>query len=233
FVVDVTALYLNLGNSLQGRNQLEAALEWYAKALAKLQPVLAKEPRLTYARMAVSRSHIARALALHKLARYAEALKDWDRALEFDDGHQTNAIRNESAATLARLKAPVPAPLVAGKVVQGNLTNLDPLDSFPLTQKSHHRVHTALLEAGQPYLIDLKGDFDTFVRLEDAQKNTLLFNDDVRPDDLNSRLVFIPPQKDTYRLVVTSYKPGDTGSYTVNIQKALKVGKPDLVEDKL
>ena len=62
----------------------------------------------------------------------------------------------------------------------------------------------------------------------------MLFNDDVRlPDDLNSRLVFIPPQKDTYRLVVTSFKPGDTGSYILNIQKATKLGKPELVEDKL
>jgi hypothetical protein len=118
--------------------------------------------------------------------------------------------------------------------VQGNLTKDDPLDSFPLTQKSHHKVHTAPFEAGQPYLIDLKGDFDTFLRIEDAQKKTLLFNDDVRlPDDLNSRLVFIPPQKGVYRLVVTSFKPGDTGSYTLNIQKAVKVGKPELVEDKL
>jgi serine/threonine protein kinase/tetratricopeptide (TPR) repeat protein len=124
-------------------------------------------------------------------------------------------------------------PLAAGNL-SGTLTRDDPLDSFPLTNKSHHKVHTVRLEADQPYLIDLKGQFDTFLRIEDSQKKPLLFNDDVQPpEDLNSRLVFIPSQKDTYRLVVTSYRAGDTGSYGLSIQKAIKVGKPVLVEDKL
>src|SRR5262249_53781936 len=121
---------------------------------------------------------------------------------------------------LKKADAATPAALVVSNTVKGTLTKDDPLDSFPMTQKSYHKVHTVPLEANQPYLIDLKGSFDTFLRIEDAQKKPLLFNDDVRlPDDLNSRLVFIPPQKDTYRLVVTSFKPGDTGSYTLNIHK--------------
>ena len=33
--------------------------------------------------------------------------------------------------------------------------------------------------------------------------------------------------------MVTSYKPGDTGSYTLSVQKAAAVGKPTVVEDKL
>jgi tetratricopeptide (TPR) repeat protein len=120
-----------------------------------------------------------------------------------------------------------------GKILTGTLTKDDPTDGFPMTLKSHHKVHALPLEAGQPYLIDLKGTFDTFLRVEDSQKRTFLFNDDVRPDDLNSRLVFIPPQKDTYRLVVTSFKPGDTGSYTLSIQAAVKVGEPTLIKDQL
>jgi hypothetical protein len=130
-------------------------------------------------------------------------------------------------------KLPENTGVVRGKVLQGILTRDDPIETFPLTQKSHHKVHAVPFEAGQPYLIDLQGKFDTFLRIEDSQKKPLLFNDDVRPEDLNSRLVFIPPQKGIYRLVVTSYRAGDTGPYTLNIRKAAKVGKPTLFEDKL
>jgi tetratricopeptide (TPR) repeat protein len=123
--------------------------------------------------------------------------------------------------------------LVIGKVLQGSLTRDDPIDTFGMTSKSHCKVHEISLEAGQPYLIDVRGQFDTFLRIESSQKKTLLFNDDIRPDDLNSRTVFLPPHKDTYRIVVTSYRPGATGSYALSVQKAAKVGEPTLIKENL
>ncbi len=135
---------------------------------------------------------------------------------------------------LKKAEAATPTRLVVGNAVKGILTKEDPLDSFSMTQKSHHKIHTVALEAGQPYLIDLQGNFDTFLRIENSQKKTLLFNDDVRlPDDLNSRLVFIPLQKNTYRLVATSYKPGETGMYTLSVQKAAQVRPPKVFKDKV
>jgi serine/threonine protein kinase/Flp pilus assembly protein TadD len=115
---------------------------------------------------------------------------------------------------------------VHAKVLTGALTATDPKDTFPLTSKSHHKVHVVSLEGGQPYLIDLQGKFDTFLRVEDAQRKPLLFNDDVRADDLSSRLVFLPPEKGDYRIVVTSYQPGVTGPYTLTIREAVAVGRP-------
>jgi hypothetical protein len=101
----------------------------------------------------------------------------------------------------------------------------DPLDGFPLTQKSFCKVYRVPFEAGQPYLIDLEGMFDTFLRIEDGAGKHLLFNNDMTPSKkLDSRLVFIPSSKDTYRLVVTSFKPEATGSYTLWIRLAAKVG---------
>jgi hypothetical protein len=125
------------------------------------------------------------------------------------------------------------APLVVGKALEGSLTKDHPFDSFPMTPKSHHQVHSIVLEAGQPYLIDLQGKFDTFLRIENAQKAPLLYNDDIRPDDLNSRLVFIPPENGTYRVVVTSFKPGAVGAYTLSARKAVKEGKTKVVKDEL
>jgi serine/threonine protein kinase/tetratricopeptide (TPR) repeat protein len=233
YAVGLAGCYRGMGSVALRQLQPEAALAWYAKALAMLEPVLAKEPRLEKARRFAAVTYAGQALALDELGRHAEALKDWDRALAHDDGKRHEEIKLHRAATLARLNPIPPIALVVGEPGEGTLTRTDPPDLFPLTKQSHHKVFAVPLEAGQPYLIDLRGDFDTFLRIEDAQKKPLGQNDDVRPDDLNSRLVFIPPQQGTYRVVVTSFKPGDTGAFTLSVQKALKVGEPTLIAGKL
>lgn len=119
-------------------------------------------------------------------------------------------------------------------LLKGTLTREDPLDSFGPTQKSFHKVHLVPLESGKPCLIDLEGTFDTFLRIEDADKKVLLFNDDVTPpNNLNSRLVFTPSKKDTYRLVVTSFEPQATGSYTLAVRDAVKVGDATVIKSRL
>jgi hypothetical protein len=119
-------------------------------------------------------------------------------------------------------------------LLKGTLTREDPLDSFGLTKNSFHKVHLVPLESGKPYLIDLEGPFDTFLRIEDADKKTLLFNDDMwSPHSLNSRLVFTPPKNDTYRLIATSFDPQATGSYTIGIRDAAKVGDARIIKGRL
>jgi tetratricopeptide (TPR) repeat protein len=235
YAVELGGTYGGMGTLLLVQGQPDTALDWYDKALAKLEPVLEKDRRLPLARRFACLVYHNRAVALDNLARLAESLKAWDQALDVADRQQSEVIRQLRAAAQARLDGSKRPPISTeiGKLVEGNLTRDDPPDLSFVTQKSHCKVHAVSLEAGQPYLIDLKGDFDTFLRIEDSQKKPLLSNDDLGPGDLNSRIVFIPPQKGTYRIVVTSYKAGDTGSYTLYIQKAVKVGKPAVVEEKL
>ncbi|MCI0459219.1 MAG: tetratricopeptide repeat protein [Gemmataceae bacterium] len=126
-----------------------------------------------------------------------------------------------------------PVVPVAAKVLKGTLTRDDPRDTFPLTRKSHHKVHVVPLEGGRTYLIELQGRFDTFLRVEDGQQKPLLCNDDVRRDDLSSRLVFTPPRQGDYRLVVTSYRPGATGPYALSIRDAVAVGRPVIEQGEL
>jgi serine/threonine-protein kinase len=130
--------------------------------------------------------------------------------------------------------------LLSGEVIsapaslQGRLTRDDPPDTFKLTQKSHHKEHLMLLPAGKHYQIDLTGDFDTYLRLEDPTKNLLLFNDDVSPpDNLNSRLIVTSNVTRAYRVIVTSFKPGATGSYTLKVREAIPAGPPQVIEAKL
>ena len=55
------------------------------------------------------------------------------------------------------------------------------------------------------------GDFDTVLYVLSPSGETLE-NDDAHPGDLNSALDFLA-EAGTYRLIVSSYRPGDTGAY--------------------
>ena len=61
-----------------------------------------------------------RAEALMRLARNAEALKDWDRALALDDGSNRPMYRLQRALTLARTGDPVRAVAEAEDLTQGD-----------------------------------------------------------------------------------------------------------------
>jgi serine/threonine-protein kinase len=117
---------------------------------------------------------------------------------------------------------------------RGKLTGEDPLDTFVPTQKSHHKVHLVVLRGGKHYQIDLTGEFDTFLRLESPAKKLLLFNDDVSPpDNLSSRLIYTPTTNAAYRVIVTSFKPGATGSYNLEVREAVPDGPPQVLKRKL
>jgi tetratricopeptide (TPR) repeat protein len=84
YVVELGNSYKNFGNLVREKGEPQAALDWFARAIGALEPVLQKEPRLVSARQTLRNAHWSRALALDKLGRHADALKDWDRALALD-----------------------------------------------------------------------------------------------------------------------------------------------------
>jgi serine/threonine protein kinase len=104
FGVELGAAYGVMGDLLRKRGQPEPSLAWYAKALAKLEPILAADPRMAPARQFAFTIYANRAMALDDLGRHAEALADWDRALALDG---TNLpFRLKRAKTLAMLNRP-------------------------------------------------------------------------------------------------------------------------------
>jgi serine/threonine protein kinase/tetratricopeptide (TPR) repeat protein len=85
--------YCNFGRRVRDGGQPEAALDWYQKAIATLEPVVAKERRLANAREFLRNSHLSRATALDDLDRRDEATRDWERARELDDGSNAPIFR--------------------------------------------------------------------------------------------------------------------------------------------
>jgi tetratricopeptide (TPR) repeat protein len=101
YAVDLGNSYSNLG-TLVRPTDAAAALGWHAKAIDRLAPVVAADPKSVTARQFLRNSHAGRARDLAALRRHAEALPDWDRALELDDGTDRAELRLGRAACLAR-----------------------------------------------------------------------------------------------------------------------------------
>jgi tetratricopeptide (TPR) repeat protein len=100
-----------------------------------------------------------------------------------------------------------------------------------LKDESHQQTHDHKLEAGIAYVIDMRSAaFDTYLKLLDAKGTLIADNDDIAPNDLNSRIIFTPKESGTFRIVATSYQERGRGPYTLTItwmkQKAGDRGSP-------
>src|SRR5262249_44901317 len=91
--VDLGGGYCNFGNWVRDGGQPRVAFGWFQKGIAPLEPVVGKEPRLVDAREFLRNCHKERAEAFGDLGRHAEAARDWERALELDDGPRKPMIR--------------------------------------------------------------------------------------------------------------------------------------------
>jgi tetratricopeptide (TPR) repeat protein len=119
YAVELGAGYLNFGELLRRQGQPEAAVPWFDKAIARLQAVLAKEQRLVLARSFLRDAHGNRAEALTQLNRPAEAIRDWDRAIELDEGSRRNDLRLGRAGCLAQVGEHVRAVAEANALTEG------------------------------------------------------------------------------------------------------------------
>ncbi len=107
---------------------------------------------------------------------------------------------------------PLPSAPIAGK-----LTSSDPPD--PVRKDCRHHVYTWALDAGKTYWIDVAStDFDAYLRLEDA-KGQRLAEDDDSGGGFDARLVFSPSRSGPYRVIVTTFGPGQTGAYSLKVRQ--------------
>lgn len=99
---------------------------------------------------------------------------------------------------------------------QGVLKATDPTDV--IRQNCHFQIVTYKMEKGKIYTIDLEGNYDPYLRIEDALGNNRAQDDDGGVG-LNSRLRFIPEKTDTYRIIITSCGSNRTGNYTLSVSE--------------
>ncbi|MCI0681562.1 MAG: HEAT repeat domain-containing protein [Gemmataceae bacterium] len=135
------------------------------------------------------------------------------------------------SSELARLRADDPDPEVraaAETALRSLLAALDRhwpeeelLRTDPRGDDKHYKVHKHDFTSGYVYRIDLiSADFDAFVYVKDGD-TTLGFDDD-SGDDLNARYFFEPAKSGSYSIWASTYRPGETGRYTLQILKSKK-----------
>ena len=71
-------------------------------------------------------------------------------------------------------------------------------------------------ERGQRIAVDItSGEFDTYAILQPPEGDQI--DNDDGPNGTNARIVQVLPATGEYRILVTSYRPGETGNYTVSV----------------
>ena len=76
------------------------------------------------------------------------------------------------------------------------------------------------MTAGKTYMIDMSSaQFDTYLRLEDDKGKVLAENDNISPENLNSRIIFTCKQDGSYRIVATSFQQAGRGAYVLTIRE--------------
>jgi tetratricopeptide (TPR) repeat protein len=104
YAIELAGTYLNLGRLIGDNGRLEESLPVLAKSIEALEPVVRKEPQLVKARESLCFAYWIRATTLSGLQRFPQAVSDWGRAIELDDGKNAVLLRIKRASTLLNLK---------------------------------------------------------------------------------------------------------------------------------
>jgi tetratricopeptide (TPR) repeat protein len=103
YAAELAGSYYNLGDLMQKSKQPDFALDWLSKSIKTAEPIVLRDPRLVKARRTLVLARWARAQAHWKARRLADAVNDWDRAVELDDGRHATELRLLRAFTLTGL----------------------------------------------------------------------------------------------------------------------------------
>jgi eukaryotic-like serine/threonine-protein kinase len=104
YAIELAGTYVNLGRLIGDSGKLEESLPVLTKSIEILEPVVRQTPQLIKARESLCFAHWMRATSLSGLKRFPQAVSDWDRAIELDDGHYALTLRIKRASTLLNLK---------------------------------------------------------------------------------------------------------------------------------
>jgi tetratricopeptide (TPR) repeat protein len=92
----LASTYTNLGELNTRTGEPEAALPWYDKSIETLRRVLDREPQHAIGRFFLSYTHAWKARSLDALARHAEAAREWDLAIRYDDRDDPELLKSRT-----------------------------------------------------------------------------------------------------------------------------------------
>lgn len=102
YAVDLGTTYVDLARLTVRCGQMEPAVEYYAKAVAVLEPIRDNDADGVAIRRTLWNARVGRAETLGHLGRHADAVTDWQAAIELDTGDRRDGLRLKRAESLAR-----------------------------------------------------------------------------------------------------------------------------------
>ncbi|HZU37028.1 MAG TPA: hypothetical protein VFA18_14000, partial [Gemmataceae bacterium] len=126
YAVELAGLYVNWGSLLLTihHNAFEGARRC-TQAVHVIEAVLRREPRYDPARMICRNAHGERAYNYEALARYTEAIEDWDRVIELDGENERPAHRALRGWTFLHAGDHARAAATAGELAHDPKTSDD------------------------------------------------------------------------------------------------------------
>ncbi|HVR74133.1 MAG TPA: serine/threonine-protein kinase [Planctomycetota bacterium] len=127
FVVTLAGTYSNMGRLIGDQGQLEPSLPWLTKSVEILEGALRRDQRVAKVRETLCIAYWTRAMTLAGLNRFSEALEDWNRAIDMDDGRYLLALRLKRASNLLQLKDHLRAVADVAAVVESSSVTAEDL----------------------------------------------------------------------------------------------------------
>ena len=95
--VQLAGSYCNFGNLIRRDGKPADSLQWFEKAIQTLKPIHEHDERGHLPRQFLRSAHSSRAKAHDELKMYAEAMRDWDRAVQLAGPKEQLMLRSQRA----------------------------------------------------------------------------------------------------------------------------------------
>ncbi|WP_144052079.1 hypothetical protein [Gloeocapsa sp. PCC 73106] len=113
-----------------------------------------------------------------------------------------------------------PEAVLPGKIILQEEGALADGDEIMPSDGSLYDLYPLEGVEGQSWVINLETeDFDAFLAIIDSENNIIDQNDDIDPENTNSRLIVILPQTGIYYIIVNSYDPQGRGNYRLTVEE--------------
>jgi tetratricopeptide (TPR) repeat protein len=89
-----------------------------------------------------------------------------------------------------------------------------------LSDKEREQSYPFKMTLGKTYMINMSSaQFDTYLRLENDKGKVLAENNNISPQNVNSRIIFSCKEDGSYRIVATSFQQAGRGAYVLTVRE--------------
>ncbi len=125
YQVELGGSCCNLGSLLRDAGRPAESVPWFDRAIGTLTRVHRQDPQVMFPRQFLRNSFSGRARAYDRLEKHAEAMKDWDRAIELCSEQEMQSLQVERATSMVRAGKVAEAVAGVAELMKGGKWSAD------------------------------------------------------------------------------------------------------------